>query len=84
MYFLKQPFYGNYSTLDSRTNTVISHGVWLLVKRASKAVTRSIVEIIVSLLSLELLSQVILLLLDCYFLLLLVRVVDQRKSFIFL
>ena len=23
---LKQPFYGNYSTLDSHTNTVISHG----------------------------------------------------------
>ena len=28
------PFYGNYSTLDSHTNTVISHG--LLVKMASK------------------------------------------------
>ena len=26
IYFLKQPFYGNYSTLDSHTNTVISHG----------------------------------------------------------
>ena len=27
MFFSEQPFYGNYSTLDSNTNTVISHAV---------------------------------------------------------
>ena len=37
----EQPFYGNYSTLDSHTNTVISHAFCLLVKMASKTATRS-------------------------------------------
>ena len=43
-FFSEQPFYGNYSTLDSYTrNTVISHAVdGLLVKMASKTVTKSI------------------------------------------
>ena len=43
-FFSEQPFYGNYSTLDSyTTNTVISHAVdGLLVKMASKTVTKSI------------------------------------------
>ena len=35
------PLYGNYSTLDSQTNTVISHVVTYRVKMASKTVTRS-------------------------------------------
>ena len=41
--FSEQPFYGNYSTLDSHTNTVVSHAfACLLVKMATKTVTRSI------------------------------------------
>ena len=42
-YSSEQPFYGNYSILDSHTNTVISHAFALFVKMASKTVTRSIV-----------------------------------------
>ena len=43
VFFSEQPFYGNYSTLDSHINTVISHTfVCLLVKMASKTVIRSI------------------------------------------
>ena len=38
----EQLFYGNYWTLDSHTNTVVSWCVCLLVKMASKTVTRSI------------------------------------------
>ena len=41
-FFSEELFYGNYSTLDSHTNTVISHAFFLLVKMASKTVTRSI------------------------------------------
>ena len=42
-FFSEQPFYGNHSTLDSHTNTVVSHAfACLLVKMASKTVTRSI------------------------------------------
>ena len=40
--FSEQPFHGNYSTLDSHTNTVIFLPVCLLVKMASKTVTRSV------------------------------------------
>ena len=41
--FSEQPFYGNYSTLDSHTNTECGFSrVCLLVKMASKTVTRSI------------------------------------------
>ena len=40
-FFSEQPFYGNYSALAYHTNTVISHAC-LLVKLASKSVTRSI------------------------------------------
>ena len=40
-FFSEQPFYGNYSTLDSHTNTNFSLGC-LLVKMASKTVTRSV------------------------------------------
>ena len=44
-FFSEQPFYRNYSTLASHTNTVISHAFAYympLVKMASKTVTRSI------------------------------------------
>ena len=41
-FFSEQPFYGNHSTLDSHTNTVVSHAFFLLVKMATKTVTRSI------------------------------------------
>ena len=41
-FFSEQPFYGNYSTLDSHTNTVNFSRVCLLVKMASKTVTKSI------------------------------------------
>ena len=42
IFFSEQPFYGNYSTLHSHTNTVISHTFAQLVKMASKTMTRSI------------------------------------------
>ena len=45
IFFSEHPFYGNYSTLDSHTNTVISCNfsrICLLGKMASKTVTRSI------------------------------------------
>ena len=44
-FFSEQLFYGNYSTLDSHTISVISHVFVLswLVKMASKTVTRSII-----------------------------------------
>ena len=44
IFFSEQLFYGNYSKLDSHTNTVISHAFafCLFVKMASKTVTRSI------------------------------------------
>ena len=45
IFFSEEPFYGNYSSLDSHTNAVISHNfVCLLFKMASKTVTRSTVE----------------------------------------
>ena len=39
IFLSEQPFYGNYSTLDSHTNTVIFLRVCLLVKTESKSVT---------------------------------------------
>ena len=45
-YFFRQPFYGNYSTLDSHTITVISHAFsYSSRKMASKTVTRSIKQL---------------------------------------
>ena len=43
IFFSEQPFYGNHSTLDSHTNTVISHTLaYSSTKMASKTMTRSI------------------------------------------